>query len=221
MPIREPATFSWPGPWFALLRPPACAWSRSARRPGSPGTRSAATSGSSRCESGFLIAPTDVAQWQAESALRLTATSGRIEALALAADAEQPVVARRPGDGGRRPRTRGRSLLRRRRHLLERARARPRPHARRGRGSGRVGRDARGGTPERRHARHRPERSRRSALHRRRRRVPRPAALRALRPPRASLAPGLLRRLVHRGGLRADVVSGGVIRVGDPLRLIP
>ena len=27
--------------------------------------------------------------------------------------------------------------------------------------------------------------------------------------------PGLLRPLVHRGGLRADIVSGGVIRVGD------
>jgi MOSC domain-containing protein YiiM len=27
--------------------------------------------------------------------------------------------------------------------------------------------------------------------------------------------PGVLRELVHRGGLRADVVSGGVIRVGD------
>jgi MOSC domain-containing protein YiiM len=29
--------------------------------------------------------------------------------------------------------------------------------------------------------------------------------------------PGLLRALVHRGGLRADIVSGGVIRVGDPV----
>jgi MOSC domain-containing protein YiiM len=29
---------------------------------------------------------------------------------------------------------------------------------------------------------------------------------------------GVLRGLVHRGGLRADVVSGGRIRVGDPIR---
>jgi len=29
--------------------------------------------------------------------------------------------------------------------------------------------------------------------------------------------PGTLRPLVHRGGLRADIVGGGVIRVGDPV----
>ena len=29
--------------------------------------------------------------------------------------------------------------------------------------------------------------------------------------------PGLLEALVHRGGLRCDIVSGGVIRVGDPI----
>jgi MOSC domain-containing protein YiiM len=30
--------------------------------------------------------------------------------------------------------------------------------------------------------------------------------------------PGVLRGLVHRGGLRADVVAGGRIAVGDPVR---
>jgi MOSC domain-containing protein YiiM len=29
--------------------------------------------------------------------------------------------------------------------------------------------------------------------------------------------PGVLRALVHRGGLRADVVGGGVVRIGDPV----
>jgi MOSC domain-containing protein YiiM len=29
--------------------------------------------------------------------------------------------------------------------------------------------------------------------------------------------PGLLKELVHRGGLRADVLNDGVIKVGDPV----
>lgn len=33
--------------------------------------------------------------------------------------------------------------------------------------------------------------------------------------------PGVLRSLVHRGGLRADVVSGGVIRAGDTVTAAP
>jgi hypothetical protein len=32
--------------------------------------------------------------------------------------------------------------------------------------------------------------------------------------------PGLLRPLVHRGGLRADIIKGGVIRVGDEIEAI-
>jgi MOSC domain-containing protein YiiM len=32
--------------------------------------------------------------------------------------------------------------------------------------------------------------------------------------------PGVLRALVHRGGLRADVVRGGEIRVGDAVRVV-
>ncbi len=33
--------------------------------------------------------------------------------------------------------------------------------------------------------------------------------------------PGVLRGLVHRGGLRADIVSGGRIAVGDEVRAAP
>lgn len=33
--------------------------------------------------------------------------------------------------------------------------------------------------------------------------------------------PGLLRPLVHRGGLRADIVKGGVIRLGDEIEAMP
>jgi MOSC domain-containing protein YiiM len=32
--------------------------------------------------------------------------------------------------------------------------------------------------------------------------------------------PGVSRALVHRGGLRADVVTGGVLRVGDPITVV-
>ena len=34
-------------------------------------------------------------------------------------------------------------------------------------------------------------------------------------------APGVLRGLVHRGGIRADVLDDGVLRVGDPIRPLP
>lgn len=34
-------------------------------------------------------------------------------------------------------------------------------------------------------------------------------------------ARGALRGLIHRGGLRADVVSGGMIRVGDSVSVLP
>lgn len=33
--------------------------------------------------------------------------------------------------------------------------------------------------------------------------------------------PGVLRGLVHRGGLRADIISGGVIRPGDAVAEVP
>jgi MOSC domain-containing protein YiiM len=33
--------------------------------------------------------------------------------------------------------------------------------------------------------------------------------------------PGVMRGLVHRGGLRADILRGGTIRSGDPIREVP
>jgi MOSC domain-containing protein YiiM len=33
--------------------------------------------------------------------------------------------------------------------------------------------------------------------------------------------PGVMRGLAHRGGLRADVLTGGTIRPGDPVREVP
>ena len=32
--------------------------------------------------------------------------------------------------------------------------------------------------------------------------------------------PGVLRALVHRGGLRADILRGGELRVGDPVEVL-
>ena len=61
-----------------------------------------------------------------------------------------------------------------------------------------------------------PEPARGRALHRGWRGVRRPAAVRAVRSPRAARAePGTLRALVHRGGLRADVLTDGEIAVGE------
>jgi MOSC domain-containing protein YiiM len=37
----------------------------------------------------------------------------------------------------------------------------------------------------------------------------------------AMTQPGVMRGLVHRGGLRADIVKGGIIRPGDPIREVP
>jgi hypothetical protein len=33
-------------------------------------------------------------------------------------------------------------------------------------------------------------------------------------------APGIIEELAHRAGLNADIVAGGVIRVGDPVVLL-
>ena len=35
-----------------------------------------------------------------------------------------------------------------------------------------------------------------------------------------SMHPGIMKPLVHRGGLRAQVVRGGTLRVGDPIRCL-
>jgi MOSC domain-containing protein YiiM len=37
----------------------------------------------------------------------------------------------------------------------------------------------------------------------------------------AMTQPGVMRGLVHRGGLRADILKGGTIRPGDPIREVP
>lgn len=215
MPIRDPATFSWPGPWIAVLHsgtcvvafgsPPGIAWNPLGR--------------DERFDdvvTGYLIAPADVALWTAES--RATArTAGTVEAIAIANDAEAEVV------------------------IIDKALAVV------GRGlEGDRYFDGRG-TFSNEHARGHDltlvEAEVLDELHvtveaARRNVVTRGIDLNALVGERFSIgavecvgqrlcepcahlerlaAPGILRSLVHRGGLRADVVGDGTIRVGDPV----
>src|SRR5919109_920486 len=229
VPISEPASFNWPGPWLAVLAaadkdgsvgavafgsPPGVAW----KPADGPETFDAV-------EAGYVIAPADVALWlpRNRDALRHT---GRIEAMAIAADAEAPMV------------------------LLDRA------NARAGRGlEGDRYCDQRG-TFSNVHGRGydltlieaevidalelpqgelAPEEARRNLITRGidlNALVGRPFAIGAVKcfgqrlcEPCAHLErltadagkPGTLRALIHKGGLRADVLTDGEIRVGSAI----
>ena len=95
IPIADPARFDWPGPWLAILRatdgegcvgavafgaPPGLAWSPMGGRE----TFAAV-------ELGYVIAPADVALWAPPpvGALRRT---GTVEAIMVAPQAEAPMV---------------------------------------------------------------------------------------------------------------------------------
>jgi len=95
VPIDDPANFDWPGPWLAVLRagdagdlvgavafgaPPGLAWSPL----GGPETFDAV-------ERGYLIAPADVALWRPSSA-KAAAGIGRVEAVVIAPEAEAEMV---------------------------------------------------------------------------------------------------------------------------------
>ena len=95
VPIADPASFNWPGPWVALLRaaegdgcvgavafgsPPGLAWTPL----GGPEAFEAV-------QLGYLIAPTDVATWSPPAA-PAPREAGRVEALLVAPDAEAPMV---------------------------------------------------------------------------------------------------------------------------------
>ena len=95
VPIAEPATFDWPGPWLAVLRaaegegsvgavafgaPPGLAWSPM----GGPETFEAV-------HLGYVIAPADVALWAPSSAVAPRGV-GRVEAVVVAPEAEAVMV---------------------------------------------------------------------------------------------------------------------------------
>jgi len=216
VPIARPAGFSWPGPWLALLRaadgdgqigavafgaPPGLAW----HPLGGPEPFEAV-------ELGYMIAPADVALWAAPP--RPTArAAGTVEAVVIAPDAEAAMA------------------------RVERAEARP------GQGlEGDRYFDQRG-TFSNAHGRGHdltlieaevlddlqltPEDARRNVVTRgidlnalvgRRFRIGDVECLgQRLCEPCAHLerlTPGTLRPLIHKGGLRADVLTDGEIRVG-------
>jgi hypothetical protein len=95
VPIKEPATFNWAGPWLAVLRaaegdghvgavafgaPPGIAWSPL----GGPETFDAV-------QLGYLIAPADVALWEPPVAT-LPVGIGRVEAIVVAPEPEAPMT---------------------------------------------------------------------------------------------------------------------------------
>src|SRR5215208_2847113 len=89
VPIADPASFDWPGPWLAVLRtgvgavafgaPPGLAWIPSGGREAFEAV-----------ELGYLIAPADVALWKRSPAAAPGA--GTVEALVVAPDAEAQMV---------------------------------------------------------------------------------------------------------------------------------
>jgi len=95
VPVLEPARFAWPGPWLALLRSDAQGGQVGAVAFGSPpGLALSPLAGAATfadVEAGYLIAPADVALW-APVSTATSRTSGRVLALALAEEAEGPMV---------------------------------------------------------------------------------------------------------------------------------
>ncbi len=212
VPVADPQAFHWPGPWLALLGdeaaavafgvPPGLIWSP--LRPAAPFADVVA---------GFVVAPTDLPAWAPP--VRGARSVGAVEALALAPAATAPMrlVDRATAIAGR--------GLRGDRYA-DAAGTFSAPHAT-GLALTLVAAEALDDLGV-------------SAQEARRNVVTRGVDLDALIgrrfwvgevecvgrrrcEPCAHLErltrPGILRALVHRGGLRADILSGGEIRVGD------
>jgi MOSC domain-containing protein YiiM len=233
VPIADPATFNWPGPWLAMLRaaegegyvgvvafgsPPGIAWSPL----GGPESFEAV-------EVGYLIAPADVALWT-PPVVDAPRRIGRVEAIAVAPEPEGEMTrvdravvrAGRGLEGDRYFDQRGTfSDAYDRGHDLTLIEAEALDTL--ALASGRLA----------------PEDARRNV-------VTRGIDLNALVGERFTIGgvecfgqrlcepcahlerltaqdgkPGTLRALIHKGGLRADVLSDGEIRVGDELRAAP
>jgi MOSC domain-containing protein YiiM len=225
VPIAQPSSFNWPGPWLAVLREETAAVAFGSP----PGLVWAPLLEDETFESlsaGYLVAPADPALWAPTERDNLGRTRGHVEAIAVARAAEAPMS------------------------LVEEASA----HAGRGlegdryfNGAGTFSNPASSGhdltliEAEQLEAitlasRHTPtaEDARRNLVTRgidlnalvgRRFRVGEVECLgRRLCEPCAHLERltevGLLRELVHRGGLRADIISDGRIALGDEIEAL-
>jgi MOSC domain-containing protein YiiM len=227
VPILEPRSFNWPGPWLALLAqgeahvaaiafgsPPGIAWA--------PWDGPASFDA---VELGYLVAPTDVALWEALPRAT-TRRAGTVEAIAITPDPEAAMAqveratarAGRGLEGDRYYEQRGTfTNVHGRGHDLTLIEAE-------------IFDDL--DLPAGRLA---PEDARRNVITRgidlnalvgRRftigdvecfgQRLCEPCA-HLERLTTAVGAPGTLRALIHKGGLRADVLSDGLIAVGDPI----
>lgn len=228
VPVHDPASFNWPGPWIALLRtdedgrdvaavafglPPDLAWSPLA----GPQTFGAV-------RAGYVIAPADPALWARPAPFAVaTRDAGRVELIALTGAAKAPMTVvpqatARAGRGlegdryfGARgtfsdPHATGTDLTLIEAEVLEQLALPTASLA--------------------------PEDARRNV-------VTRGIDLNALVGARFAIGevhcvgrrlcepcahlqrltvPGTLRELIHKGGLRADVLTDGIIRRGDPVR---
>ncbi len=217
VPIADPAGFSWAGPWLAILRgearqvcavaygpPSTVAW----HPLGGPETFADVVGG-------YVVAPADVALWSPPRPAT-DRTTGRVEAIAVAPAAEAPVelVGEAIAHAGRglagdryhegrgtfsNPYSTGHELTLVEGEVLESLGFGPEA-ARRNVVTRGIDLNALTG-----------RRFRVGEVELQGQRLCEPCAH------LERLSPGTLRPLVHRGGLRADILAGGVIRVGDPV----
>jgi MOSC domain-containing protein YiiM len=91
VPISDPAHFNWPGPWLAVLRDANAAVAFGSP----PGLVWAPLLDDETFESvsaGYLVAPADPALWAPNEADGSQRTEGRVEAIAVARAAEAPMA---------------------------------------------------------------------------------------------------------------------------------
>ena len=213
VPIAEPAAFNWGGPWIAELPSgPVVAFGSP---PGIVMRPAGGDDAFATVERGHLVAPLDAALWRPVEPAMPPRTEGVVELIAVApaAEAAMVVVERAEAVAG--------AGLRGDRYLT-----------REGSFDGPTGHDLTLVEAERLEGLLAPADARRNVVTRgidlnalvgRRfvvgdvecvgRRLCEPCALLE-----RLTAPGVLRALVHQGGLRADILRGGTFAPGDPVR---